>query len=161
MLCIERVLRDCLLLPTQESLPVSSELIDVIATRVQMLVTSAFMASLHLPTNLLKLSVITVTLVWFDPRVVTPAVLGFATLCLLIYNEWVKTWVEIKKRPERRLFTNLLAERTGLEPATPGVTGRYSNQLNYRSKYVPRRHTKHGVKALVGAAGFEPATFAL
>ena len=28
---------------------------------------------------------------------------------------------------------NMLAERTGLEPATPGVTGRYSNQLNYRS----------------------------
>ena len=27
-----------------------------------------------------------------------------------------------------------VAERTGLEPATPGVTGRYSNQLNYRSK---------------------------
>ena len=27
-----------------------------------------------------------------------------------------------------------LAERTGLEPATPGVTGRYSDQLNYRSK---------------------------
>ena len=27
----------------------------------------------------------------------------------------------------------ILAERTGLEPATPGVTGRYSNQLNYRS----------------------------
>jgi len=27
----------------------------------------------------------------------------------------------------------LLAERTGLEPATLGVTGRYSNQLNYRS----------------------------
>jgi len=28
----------------------------------------------------------------------------------------------------------LLAEWTGLEPATPGVTGRYSNQLNYHSK---------------------------
>ena len=27
----------------------------------------------------------------------------------------------------------ILAERTGLEPATPGVTGRYSNQLNYHS----------------------------
>jgi hypothetical protein len=27
-----------------------------------------------------------------------------------------------------------LAEWTGLEPATPGVTGRYSNQLNYHSK---------------------------
>ena len=26
-----------------------------------------------------------------------------------------------------------MAERTGLEPATHGVTGRYSNQLNYRS----------------------------
>ena len=42
----------------------------------------------------------------------------------------------------------VLAERTGLEPATPGVTGRYSNQLNYRS-------------VLVGAAGIEPATLAL
>src|SRR5882762_11974106 len=30
-------------------------------------------------------------------------------------------------------FSKTLAERTGLEPATPGVTGRYSNQLNYRS----------------------------
>jgi hypothetical protein len=26
------------------------------------------------------------------------------------------------------------AVRTGLEPATHGVTGRYSNQLNYRTK---------------------------
>jgi hypothetical protein len=26
------------------------------------------------------------------------------------------------------------AVRTGLEPATPCVTGRYSNQLNYRTK---------------------------
>ena len=31
----------------------------------------------------------------------------------------------------------MLAERTGLEPATPGVTGRYSNQLNYRSVVLP------------------------
>ena len=29
--------------------------------------------------------------------------------------------------------TRNLAEWTGLEPATPGVTGRYSNQLNYHS----------------------------
>ena len=28
----------------------------------------------------------------------------------------------------------LLAEWTGLEPATPDVTGRYSNQLNYHSE---------------------------
>ena len=26
-----------------------------------------------------------------------------------------------------------MAERTGLEPATSGVTGQHSNQLNYRS----------------------------
>src|SRR5690606_11409619 len=29
--------------------------------------------------------------------------------------------------------SRLMAEWTGLEPATPGVTGRYSNQLNYHS----------------------------
>ena len=32
----------------------------------------------------------------------------------------------------------IVAERTGLEPATPGVTGRYSNQLNYRSDVTIR-----------------------
>ena len=45
-----------------------------------------------------------------------------------------------------------MAERTGLEPATPGVTGRYSNQLNYRSVSKP---------AVVGAEGIEPPTFAV
>ena len=29
-----------------------------------------------------------------------------------------------------------LAEWTGLEPATPGVTGRYSNRLNYHSSFL-------------------------
>ena len=44
-----------------------------------------------------------------------------------------------RRRPEGQrnsLFLGSIsgmAERTGLEPATPGVTGRYSNQLNYRS----------------------------
>ena len=39
-----------------------------------------------------------------------------------------------------RLFRNLceMAEWTGLEPATPCVTGRYSNQLNYHSAVVMR-----------------------
>ncbi len=41
-----------------------------------------------------------------------------------------------------------MADRTGLEPATSGVTGRHSNQLNYRSE-------------VVGAEGIEPPTFAL
>ena len=30
-----------------------------------------------------------------------------------------------------KLFMKFLARWTGLEPATPGVTGRYSNQLSY------------------------------
>src|SRR5690348_11434495 len=41
-----------------------------------------------------------------------------------------------KKDAPKRVFFLLLAERTGLEPATPGVTGRYSNQLNYHSESV-------------------------
>ena len=42
---------------------------------------------------------------------------------------------EIKSRYEHRFITafSKMAEWTGLEPATPGVTGRYSNQLNYHS----------------------------
>ena len=47
------------------------------------------------------------------------------------------------------------AVRTGLEPATLGVTGRYSNQLNYRTsvgsskegcKYIPLRPFAKPVK---------------
>ena len=38
-----------------------------------------------------------------------------------------------------RLLANLLAVRTGLEPATSAVTGRHSNQLNYRT-ILPRFH---------------------
>lgn len=32
------------------------------------------------------------------------------------------------------ILVHKLAERTGLEPVTPRVTGEYSDQLNYRSK---------------------------
>ena len=42
-----------------------------------------------------------------------------------------KDCLQKKTRPKTRFF--VLAEWTGLEPATPGVTGRYSNQLNYHS----------------------------
>ena len=41
----------------------------------------------------------------------------------------------MNKPLEQGALQKYLAERTGLEPATLGVTGRYSNQLNYRSKY--------------------------
>ncbi len=56
----------------------------------------------------------------------------------------------MQKAPEGG-FAFFLAERTGLEPATPGVTGRYSNQLNYRSNR----------KTVVGVDGVEPPTFCL
>ena len=64
------------------------------------------------------------------------------------------------EKPRSRGFSNgliqlrVLAEWTGLEPATPGVTGRYSNQLNYHSRCMLTPN-------LVGADGLEPPTFAL
>src|ERR1700682_110105 len=39
------------------------------------------------------------------------------------------------EKGERAFAFHGLAEWTGLEPATPGVTGRYSNQLNYHSRF--------------------------
>ena len=40
--------------------------------------------------------------------------------------------LDIKKAPLKGAF----AVRTGLEPATPCVTGTYSNQLNYRTNIL-------------------------
>ncbi len=37
---------------------------------------------------------------------------------------------------KRGLMSDSFAERTGLEPATSAVTGRYSNQLNYHSVVI-------------------------
>ena len=74
-----------------------------------------------------------------------------------------------------------MAEWTGLEPATPGVTGRYSNQLNYHSSLDILLHRSWIIDSvqqlenslllasrldfqcldLVGAEGFEPPTLAL
>ena len=47
----------------------------------------------------------------------------------------------------------LMVDRTGLEPATSGVTGRHSNQLNYRSVKA--------ISLMVGGTGIEPVTLAL
>ena len=44
--------------------------------------------------------------------------------------------VDTKKGELAFALRAVLAEWTGLEPATPGVTGRYSNQLNYHSRMV-------------------------
>ena len=48
-----------------------------------------------------------------------------------------------------KAFTHL-AEWTGLEPATPGVTGRYSNQLNYQSVLVAALHFLKSSAAKLG-----------
>ena len=38
-----------------------------------------------------------------------------------------------KNPPDGGFLLEVMAERTGLEPATSGVTGQHSNRLNYRS----------------------------
>ncbi len=46
-----------------------------------------------------------------------------------------------------------MARLTGLEPATPGVTGRYSNQLSYNRAF----NTRSGGR-MARLTGLEPAT---
>ena len=71
------------------------------------------------------------------------------------------------KKGELAFAFLMLAEWTGLEPATPGVTGRYSNQLNYHSLVLQKLccsilgRSALLLPQLVGAEGFEPPTFAL
>ena len=62
---------------------------------------------------------------------------------------WGKLWGKNKKHPKALDLLDYMAERTGLEPATPGVTGRYSNQLNYRSAAI-------NYQKLASPRGFEP-----
>ena len=52
--------------------------------------------------------------------------LSVTTIRLLPPSSFVRLALEQNKLQN-------FAVRTGLEPATPGVTGRYSNQLNYRT----------------------------
>ena len=68
---------------------------------------------------------------------------GDAFFCSLPLASYRKRRQACTKKPaHRRAFVQdsigKLAERTGLEPATSGVTGQHSNQLNYRS--VPFRN---------------------
>ncbi len=56
-----------------------------------------------------------------------------------------------------RWASEKLAERTGLEPATPGVTGRYSNQLNYRSNRAPVARERGELYPTAGPVSSSPA----
>ena len=60
----------------------------------------------------------------------------------------------IQKTPHKAGFQKV-AERTGLEPATSGVTGQHSNQLNYRSVFsdCDANILQH---AVASPRGFEP-----
>ena len=55
---------------------------------------------------------------------------------------------------QQPFFSLIMAERTGLEPATSGVTGRHSNRLNYRSSIF-------SFLIVVGDTGLEPVTLGL
>src|SRR5690349_18915700 len=49
-------------------------------------------------------------------------------------ERFIGTWVHARSRtagPRRALPEQEVARTTGLEPATTGVTGRYSNRLSY------------------------------
>ena len=66
---------------------------------------------------------------------------------------WGNLWGKNKDQQKVLDLLDILAERTGLEPATPGVTGRYSNQLNYRSAAVKQHQLQ---SCLASPRGFEP-----
>jgi hypothetical protein len=80
---------------------------------------------------------------------------------------WLNSYSKVWNMKDRRVTADcrnpliLLAEWTGLEPATPGVTGRYSNQLNYHSsssRLAARLAPAHaGARMKVASPrGFEP-----
>ena len=52
---------------------------------------------------------------------------------------WQIMWRKNKKPLIMRGLEFVIAVRTGLEPATPCVTGMYSNQLNYRTNILSER----------------------
>ena len=63
----------------------------------------------------------------------------------------------LQARFKHMKHTFKLAEWTGLEPATPGVTGRYSNQLNYHSALLLNNlHNDRLPEKLASPRGFEP-----
>ena len=79
----------------------------------------------------------------------------FSLLCQIryIYGRYTVDIRYISKplpiTKEATLLGLLLAVRTGLEPATPCVTGMYSNQLNYRTNCMSTSFSKASAKVLL------------
>lgn len=64
----------------------SSEIIDVITSRVQLLVSAVLMAGLQLLTSLVMVSAIAGVLLWINPQLASMALVGFGLVYLLIYR---------------------------------------------------------------------------
>jgi ATP-binding cassette, subfamily B, bacterial PglK len=64
----------------------SSEIIDVITSRVQMLVSSVLMAGLQLLTSLVMVLAIAGVLLWINPKLASTALIGLGLVYLLIYR---------------------------------------------------------------------------
>ncbi|CAN1536689.1 MdlB ABC-type multidrug transport system, ATPase and permease components [Burkholderiaceae bacterium] len=64
----------------------SSEIIDVITSRVQMLVSSVLMAGLQLLTSLVMVLAFAGVLLWINPQLAGTALVGFGLVYLLIYR---------------------------------------------------------------------------
>ncbi len=69
--------------------------------------------------------------------VTMPHTVPISALCLFSHDAKTISWLARTCRTGISMF---VADRTGLEPATSGVTGRHSNQLNYRSTVVISRY---------------------
>ena len=81
-----------------------------------------------------------------------------------VFDAFWSCWADSNCRPHPyqgcALPTELqqqMATRKGFEPSTSGVTGRRSNQLNYRARYEVFYFTGKPGKDLAGAEGFEPS----
>ncbi len=86
--------------------------------------------------------------------------------CTALRIKCFKVWshatnLKLLSKKRRAICSSFLylAERTGLEPATPGVTGRYSNQLNYHSETTKNLYCL--TYLMVGAERLELPTYAL
>ena len=88
-------------------------------------------------------------------REILPSASSMALLCEQV--EWPNNRLQSWRGPsdqQARLSQNAqMAERTGLEPATPGVTGRYSNRGYHRNdpdSSDPKYGQKYGLETHYG-----------